>query len=995
MDQARVVEVWAPDGGRAGTGRVGTGYLLAERLVLTSFHVLAHVPPGGRVEVRPLQVPQRTGWLAATWCWPRRPVDLDAAPDHDAALLVIEGPHGVGGLEGAVRFGRITGQDTVPCVGLGFPDAEARPDGRRDTMPVRGHVDALHARRSGMLTVHVDTGVVPRARAGGSGWAGSSGTALFCGPSLVGVLATDRPIARDASVLGAVALSALAGLPGFRDTLAEHGIDLRLEHASPTARLLTEFLTAAHRAAVEHPYAGVLPGTAPPLAAVYLRQRVRRRDHDAAAHGAVSGATPADAVLADPPTCVVVAGPGGGKSSLLRTRMAEGAARFLDGEGGPVLPVLVPAAALTAELPLRRALSEAVTAALAHHGLNDVVPPELFATAPQPGVRWLVLVDGLDEVSDPAARHRVLTRVARVGDGDDRDLYRFVIATRPLPDGTLDPLGPDVPRYDLQPFGDDDLPRVADGWFRAVGLPDPGDAAERFAVELDHSRLAAVARVPLMAAMLCQLHATAPDQPLAGGRGEIYDRFTTLLHRHQHAFDASARSARLLAGVDRYGPAASARAEATLNHLPALTGHLAAARQQSGDTRPAVDIVQSHPSARRPERVPADDWNAFLDAALRGSGQLTAHSGDLVFLHQTLQEHLAARHVMDDPRTGAQVLRRVFDQSDRYGPSGRDLGIAPRVWGTRYWETPREDPSYVGFLLDAAHLSGVTAGPRYLNRLARSGVRGCDFISELAQLGTALPDHLLRSTADRLHRLARNRSLDGDDRVDAATSLMDVGDARAADLLNALATDPDLDDIDHMNAADALAELDDHRAADLLHALAQDTGVESDARVGAAISLAYLDDPRAADPLYTLVNDPTLSWDSERLNAAAALVHLQDPRAADALYVLAQNPALSGRDRLDVACELAERGDARAADPLYALANDATLDIRDRLDAAKPLVALLTDAMTDAPTLAEPRLLALSARVDAVHALIERLGTDLSDNPVLDTGYQPRPGRST
>ena len=892
MDQARVVEVWAPGAGQAGTGRVGTGYLLADRLVLTSYHVVQNVAPGGRVEVRPLEVPQRTGWLAAARCWPHEPVDLDAAADHDAALLVIDGPHGAGPPAGAVRFGRITGQDKVPCTGLGFPDAEARPGSRRDTMPVRGHVDALHARRSGMLTVHVDEGVVPRRLAGGSGWAGSSGTAVFCGSLLIGVLATDRPVAQDASVLGAVPVTTLAGLPGFRETLAVHGVDLRLEHASPAARHLADYLTAAHRAATEHPYAGVLPGTAPPLAAVYLRQQIRRPDHDAAdgghqARAAVTeaGATAADDVLADPPTCVVVAGPGGGKSSLLRIRMAEGAARFLDGSGGAALPVLVPAVALTAELPLRHALAEAVTAGLTAHGLSDAIRPELFATAPQPGTRWLVLIDGLDEVTDPAARHRVLTKIVSISGGDDKDLYRFVIATRPLPDSTLDALGAGVPRYDLQPFGDDDLPRVAGGWFRAAGLPDPDDAAERFVLALDSSRLAALARVPLMAAMLCQLHAAAPDQPLPAGRGGIYDRFTALLHKRQHTGDASGSPSHLLAGVERYGPAAGAQAEIALDHLQDITGHLAAERQQAGNTRPAVDIVLSHPHAKRPDRVPADDWIAFLSAALRGSGQLTAQAGDLVFLHQTLQEHLAARHLMSNRRTGAEALRRVFDQSSRYGPSDRGLGIPPRVWGSRYWETPREDPSYVGFLLDAAHHSGLTAGPRYLRRLARSGVAGCDFIIELAGLGTALPDETLHSTANRLYRLALNTSWEGDDRVGAAGSL---------------------------------AELGDPRAADLLYGLAQNTTLESDDRVQAAGLLAEYGDPRAAGPLYALAHDTTLNW-GYRVDAAETLVMLGDPRAADLLYALAHDTTLDRRYRVQAAETLVELGDPRAADTVSLL----------------------------------------------------------------------------
>ncbi len=956
MDQARVVEVWAPGVGRRGAGRVGTGYLLTDRLVLTSYHVVQSVVqsvvPGERIEVRPLEVPQRTGWLAADRCWPHEPVNLSGAPDHDAALLVIDGP-GVGLWPEAVRFGRITGQDKVSCVGLGFPDAEARPDGRRDTMPVRGHVDALHARRSGMLTVHVDEGIVPRRLAGGSGWAGSSGTAIFCGSLLVGVLATDRPVAQDASVLGAVPVTTLAGLPGFCDTLAAQGVGLRLEHASPTARHLVDFLTAAHRAAAEHPYAGVLPGTAPPLASVYLSQQVRRRGHDAAgvdrdahAAGAATGATAANDVLADPPTCVVVAGPGGGKSSLLRSRMTEGAARFLEGSGEAVLPVLVPAAALTTDLPLRRALAEAVTAGLTHHGLSDTVPPELFAAAPQPGMRWLVLIDGLDEVTDPTARRRVLTRVASVCGGDDKDLYRFVIATRPLPDRILDVLGADVPHYNLQPFDDDDLPEVASGWFRAAGLPDPDGVAEHFVLALDRSRLASLARVPLMTAMLCQLHTAAPDQPLPAGRGEIYDRFTTLLHQHQHAANTSGSPSRLLAGVDRYGPAAAAQAETTLNHLHDITGHLAAERQQARSTRPAVDIVQSHPSAKRPDRVPADDWNVFLSTTLRGSGQLTAQAGDLVFLHQTLQEHLAARHLMNDPRTGAQVLRRVFHKPFRYWPADRGLGAAPRMWGSRYWETPDADPSYVGFLLDAAAHSGISAGHRYLRRLARSGVEGCDFIVELEELGTALPDEILHFTAKRLYRLARSTFVETGDRVDAARSLAELGEPGATDLLYGLAQNTTRDTRDRVLAAESLASLGDPRAGDLLFALAYETTLDSHYRVQAAKTLAQLGDPRAADLLFTLTQNTTLGF-QHRESAVMSLSKLGDPRGAGLWSALVKerpqdHVAVVSEYRVQAATSLARLGDPRGGSLLTALTHDTTLNRNSRKIAATYLAELNT-----------------------------------------------------
>ena len=380
METGRLTEVWVP-----GLRRVGSGYLLADRLVLTSWHVVAGIGARDRVEVRPLEGRGHTAWLAASLCWPSAPANIKTTPEQDAALLVINDPdwRPVRPAE-AVRFGEVSGQDRIACKGVGFPDAEARPDGRRDTMPVRGHLDPLQALKSGMLSVHVDEGIVPRRLESGSGWAGSSGTALFCGPLLTALLVTDRGIAADASVLGAVPLSALAGLPGFRDTLRAHNIELRFEDAADHVRseVLRDYLTAAGRAAREQPYPGIVPGRITPLAAVYLRQQVRQSTvkpgHEAAGNTALPQDVlrSTDEVLALPGTCIVAGGAGSGKSSLLRAWTAELTDRLLndlprDGTTVPV-PVLVQATAVAKGLraeQLPDALAAAASAVARVHGL--------------------------------------------------------------------------------------------------------------------------------------------------------------------------------------------------------------------------------------------------------------------------------------------------------------------------------------------------------------------------------------------------------------------------------------------------------------------------------------------------------------------------------------------------------------------------------------------------------------------------------------------------
>ncbi|WP_344626594.1 hypothetical protein, partial [Kitasatospora arboriphila] len=923
--------------------QAGSGYLLTDRLVLTSYHGVRGLPRGERVEVRPLEVPQRTGWLAATLSWPHEAVDLEAFPEHDAALLVIDDPPGgPGSLVGAVRFGQVAGHDRIPCKGLGFPNAEKHPGNRRDTMPVRGHIDALQARKSGLLTVHVDEGIVPRRQSSGSGWAGASGTALFCESLLVGVLATDRNIADDASVLRAVPITALAGLPGFRDALAAHGLDLQLEQASPAAQQLSAYLTAAYYAATRHPYAGVLPGTTPPLAAVYLRQQIRRIETQAPGPGApiAAEAVPADDILTDPPpTCVIISGPGGGKSSLLRTRLGDGVKRWQNGHHEELLPVLVHAAEL-AEHTLTDALMVA-----ASDGLPAPLPQALFRFPPRPGGRWLVLLDGLDEVPDPAHRKNILHKVAVATTGEHAHLYRFVIATRPLPDKELDALGEGVRRYDLEPFAHGELETVARAWFRAFPLPDPAGTAQRFAQELHRGRLADLARVPLMAAMLCQLHAATIDQgmsgpPLPSSRGQIYRDFIALLRKSQPI----AHTARY-PGLERH-PEAHAGAETVLASLQDLIARLAAQRQ-TGNDLPALTIIQAQPEAACPEDVREEDWRTFLEASLRRSGLLTARGGDLVFLHQTLQEHLAARHLMRDPRTRRKTLRDVFHQPRRYGPGLPEEALPlVRVWGWRYWAPPAADASYVGFLLDAAHREGLTAGNRYLHRLTRAGFPGLQAIVTLHELRTTISEAIIRTAGNHLASVALDTSLQSTHRGWAVEMLVELGDGRGAGVLHDSARDTTLDDGHRVWAAGMLARLGDDRGADLLQELARDTTLDGIFRVSAVVRLVGLGDDRGADLLQDLARDTTLG-DVPRAEAGRILVELGDDRGADLLQDLARDTTLGDFTRVDMAVRLIELGDDRGSDLLQDLALGTTLDDDHRVWAVVRLVELGDDRGAD------------------------------------------------
>lgn len=219
MDEQRVMEVWCP-----AWKQTGSGYLVTDSLILTAYHNVRHDGQASDgLQVRQLDRNGQTTWLAAERIWPEHEPDLTQDPSADAALLQIVAPSWDPAKLSPVRWGRVVGTDRIPCKSLGFSDAEKRPDNTRDTMPIRGHLEPLHAMKTSLLTIHVNEGIVPKRLAQGSGWAGMSGAAVFCGPLLTGILITEHDIADSNEVLFAVPITSLRATPGFTPTLRAAG----------------------------------------------------------------------------------------------------------------------------------------------------------------------------------------------------------------------------------------------------------------------------------------------------------------------------------------------------------------------------------------------------------------------------------------------------------------------------------------------------------------------------------------------------------------------------------------------------------------------------------------------------------------------------------------------------------------------------------------------------------------------------------------------------
>ncbi|CAL9503213.1 hypothetical protein SUDANB95_03455 [Actinosynnema sp. ALI-1.44] len=611
---------------------------------------------------------------------------------------------------------------------------------------------------------------------------------------------------------------------------------------------LRAYLSAAHRVAEEHTYD---PEDAPALPEIYVRQRSRQSAGENATR-----VEPFEAVIERAErVCVVVAGPGGGKSTALRMRLRDAAAGLLDGTGGVesagggdstsgvdgagrVVPVWVSARALVDDgTPIAEALAEA-TGRLSRNAPDPGLPAERFRRSPWPGARWQVLVDDLDEVADAKQRRAVLEKVANAATQAPQ-LYQFVVATRPLHEHELAILGTRTPHHELLPFTTDDLRTYAEKYFAARWeAAEAARHAELFAHAVEAASLEEPAGTPLMAFMLCRLYVAAPDRRLPVGRTALYEAFTDLVYDHnQHKRVADSHEELVARLVDRVQSpkeradtaTAARRAHEAVPELVDLLAH----HWRSDPASPLVEVVGEHRSVRRPRKIRPEWWEAFLEDLLRLTGLLVRGPGGLRFAHQTFLEYHAALHATRDPALRARVIKTLMP------PLARDLEWA------RY---PSPEASYLGFVLDQLLLNEDSAGEaeRRLAAVAEHGsLRNIHFlVIQATHLRTAVPaDPLIR----RLRHLVEHRSVyDPIDTVVYAAAWLSLFEGHREDgaaVLARFVADDGERIWDRIEAANYLGALEEHQeeAAQWLHLFTAHALLEPDERTKAAQALARIE----------------------------------------------------------------------------------------------------------------------------------------------------------
>ncbi|QGN49829.1 RelA/SpoT family protein [Micromonospora sp. WMMC415] len=680
------------------------------------------------------------------------------------------------------------------------------------------------------------------------------------------------------------------------------------------------YLTLAARTAASHPY-HLPPGIpVPPLSAVYVRQAARLDQTDQAKAGPAR-AQPAEIVFDGEEDAFLIGGAGAGKSSLFQFTVADLARRRRDGEVSEV-PVRVQATDVLTAPSLGEAIARSVRSDFGMlHGKGGW-SAEFFEQRPVPAGRWLVLVDGLDEIMDPRKRQHVLRALTERRSAPDC-AHRFIIATRPGATASNASEGWNPRQYELLAFDEEQRLQLVQGWFARLEVARSEEAATQFSRELRRLGLDDLARNPLMATMLCQLFIAAPDRRLPAGRTRIFQDFVHLLRERQYSDADGGVRQQLRRALRRYGADAEQAGERLIALGDALIGRLAADRLD-GDTTPAVDKLDDWTRDLRGTWVPEVTWRELLADYLRGSGLLLARRDDFVFLHQTIQEYLAAQFIPSDRERSHAVFWDLFSRT----AGGKALAPIPwRQSFARFLVAAWQQPEPMAAALRSLAATGGLNGALFITAVIHDGCEvGIDTVTAAVHTLAVAARDSRGSLDDRHLAIATCLRLDRQAGLDLAVSLVTDGRQHPALRTTTLHTMASLAPSTGnriSQGADAattagdqwimqqLTRLDGVDSAVVLSAVARDAAFEPRQRIWAADALARAGGDRGSRLLVDLANDTALD-SAERRAAATALHALKDPRGATLLRRLAFDESAVSAERQLAARTLRDRPQSRS-----------------------------------------------------------------------------------
>lgn len=499
------------------------------------------------------------------------------------------------------------------------------------------------------------------------------------------------------------------------------------------------YLTAVRKASRRHPWAFV--DGIPDLGKLYQPQTLVDPN----------GVPYAWQAAMERPGHMFVTGPAGlGKSSLLRHIAATLSDQWLSNEAQPWMPVPIHARDLAVGKSLSQSLVEGVEQQLASL-LHRPLEADFFDCEPM-SARWLILVDGLDEVRDHDQRQDIL----RTAESATRSSsMRFVITSRA---GGASILPEPFLSYEVQPFTSATARRFTEQWIELHARPseDLTAAIDKSTALLERGRWTCS---PLLLLMVCTLADNDPPRPLET-LDQIYTEFVDRL-------------------LSRLEPADEQAVGDLQSQIHALLETVASQRLFEDNDVPLLDLVIESAALRGitpPARLKAD-WRRTVEDVLLRSGLLTKRGGQLDFLHTTLEEYYAVRKFPDlSPEDLVDLLAK---QEAGYDSVVDLVSVNLHLLELLVARTGEAD-SAVAAIVDAYPSAVMVVIEQF----------------ESYELG--------ERTADALKTVVDNRYEDLDVQAQAAAALDDLEPGDGLHRRFALSIDLDMDDSDRLNVISGL-----------------------------------------------------------------------------------------------------------------------------------------------------------------------------------------------
>jgi hypothetical protein len=603
---------------------------------------------------------------------------------------------------------------------------------------------------------------------------------------------------------------------------------------------------------------------------------------------------------------------------------------------------------------------------------------ELLARPPGSGLRWLVMIDAFDEITDMRDREQVERIVFEAIDqAGGSNTVKFVLTTRGLtPERwrSFDSRG--VTEFRLQPFTFQQLrtflvrrqTSVRDRTPDSLALAAAEAKADQFLKKWERAdNLAELLRLPLLASVAAAVYFEG-DRP--GGfpsrRVDIYeDAVAHWLAQFRQRLEGGQAEGGALALLSSWDTDTDEIIETKAQRFLGELAHKHLADGQRSITQLACELLGIRLRPKDPRKM------ATMRALLEATGLIyEMHDDQPRFLHKTFAEYLAAPSQaeqfqsiedwsggFDDPerRAGTVFAFNHLPAQDRRELI--DTALAERQYAVMCgWiaaeglcvpaEDGRVDPEARAALIDRC-LDSMPGAPddrwwavvRILATLEHAQNRLFQFVESGAwsgetrsQFAAELANHSVKGI-DLLRTLLDRDPNGVGSGLDAAKDLFRYDRLAALERIRHLASSPRVPDHRRVEAAAVLADHDPETGLELLRKYTSDFTLHESYHAIAADHLAKHSEAEGVAALKAFV-DNTGFWPIARASAAGYLAKYERTAGVAQLRTIASNRLFNAMGRAHAAEELVEYDRQEALGMLLALATDPAVEDSGRVRAA-------------------------------------------------------------